>query len=114
MAYIYESTQPGLFNFTIPGEDKTVSLLLGSKVSVKNKLSGGYLNVLRFIQEVPDAEETNEVQKNESKQQAKIEDKITKVEEVVDTHNDSVSVEVEDSLVAAESQDSQKKQQKKR
>jgi hypothetical protein len=51
MAYIYESIQPGLFNFSIPGQNKTVSLFTGSRVVVENKLTGGLLRVLRFVGE---------------------------------------------------------------
>jgi hypothetical protein len=100
MAYVYESTQTGLFNFTIPGKSKTVTLFKGSKVTVDQKLTGGYLRVLRLVGEVPDVIEPviDEV-KSTAKQQAKVEDKITKVEEVADVTTDTIAVEVEDSVV---------------
>lgn len=96
MAYVYESIQTGLFSFTIPGEDKTVRLLKGSKVTVNQKLSGSYLRVLRLVEEIPDVVVPG------NKQQAKVEDKITKVEEVVETPTESVTVEVTDAVTKIE------------
>ncbi len=93
MKYIYESIQPGLFNFTIPGEDKTVHLFLGSKVTVSQKLTGGYLRVLKLISEIDDEVITDPIQPK-----AKIEDKITKVEEIVE----EISVTTNDSIINVE------------
>lgn len=102
MKYIYESTQPGVFNFTIPGEDKTVTLFKGSKVTVGQKLAGGYLRVLRFIKEVPEEETTKKAPaKKTTPNKAKVEDKITRVEEVeevVETANDVVTVKADDTV----------------
>lgn len=92
MAYVYESIQSGLFNFTIPGKDKTVKLFKGSKVTVDNKLSGGYLRVLRFVEEV---QETPAV----TKPKAKVEDKITNVGESVEPVLDTVDVRVGDTII---------------
>ena len=59
-----------------------------------------------LIEEVPD-----EVQKNESKQQAKVEDKITKVEEVTEPKVENVSIEVDDALKSVEETDKKNKTQ---
>lgn len=100
MTYVYESIQPGLFNFTIPGEDKTVQLFKGSKVTVKQKLAGGYLRVLKLVEEV--ADETTEAKpapkKATTKPKAKVEDKITKVEEKVEAPTETVEVKAEDTI----------------
>lgn len=104
MKYIYESTQPGLFNFTIPGEDKTVHLFLGSKVTTTQKLTGGYLRVLKLVEEIDDEIVVDPIQPK-----AKIEDKIVKVEEIIEptdvvkvTSTDSV-VEVKDTVEPTDS-----------
>jgi hypothetical protein len=102
MAYIYESTQDGVVNFTIPGEGKTVQLFKGSRVKVKNPLIGGYLRIMRFVKEVPDEPQVEEVKTEPTKQQAKVADKITKVE--VKTDDVVTSVKEEEVIV-----DSQKK-----
>jgi hypothetical protein len=109
MAYVYESIQNGLFRFTIPGEDKTVTLFKGSKVTVKQKLTGGYLRVLKLVEEVaeeaPAKKETKKTpakktttKKATTKPKAKVEDKITKVEEVVETPTEEVEVKAEDTI----------------
>ena len=51
MAYIYESITGGVFNFTIPGTDKTVQLFRGSKVTVDVKLPMAYQRVLKLVGE---------------------------------------------------------------
>lgn len=99
MAYIYESIQPGIFSFTIPGVNKTVKLYHGAQVTVEQQLTGSYLRVLKLVKEVQTVEETPVV---ENKQQAKVADKITKVEEVAEVKTEELAVEVTDSLVASE------------
>lgn len=101
MAYVYESIQSGIFNFTPPGTDKTVKLLAGSQVVVNQLLTGSYLRVLKFVKEIPDTVEETKV---ENKQQAKVADKITKVEETTDVKTDSVEVSVSDAIVANQEQ----------
>lgn len=93
MQYIYESIQPGLFNFTIPGEDKTVHLFLGSKVTISQKLTGGYLRVLKLIEEIDDEIIIDPIQPK-----AKIEDKIVKVEEIIE-RLDTIKVTSSDTVV---------------
>ena len=93
MAYIYESIQNGIINFTIPETGKTVKLFRGSTVTVEQKLAGGYLRVLKFIGETKDAEVA-------TKQKAKVADKITKVEEVVTPVVEVAEVVVEDAVTA--------------
>lgn len=105
MAYIYESIQNGVFNFTIPGKDKSVKLLKGSRVKVDKKLSGGYLRVLKFIKEVPDKEpeKVTEVVEKDIKPQAKVEDKIIKVEEKVESSKEEAKIEVGDDMLLEDS-----------
>ena len=76
MAYIYESTQTGVVKFTDPTTNKTVTLFKGSRVTVDQKLAGGYLRVLTLVGETKEAEVA-------TKQNAKVADKITKVEDAV-------------------------------
>ena len=98
MAYVYESIQNGVFNFTIPGEDRSVQLLKGSRVTVKKKLAGSYLRVLKFVKEVPDKKtEAVEIEKS-TQQKAKVEDKITKVEEVLESSKDEIEVKIADEI----------------
>ena len=105
MAYVYESIQPGVFNFSIPEQDKKVQLFLGQTVVVKNKLSGGLLRVLRLVKEIPD-EPQEEIKKVATKQDAKVVDKITKVVEVVETPQENLVVSTDDSIVAVKEEDS--------
>lgn len=89
MAYEYESITNGMFNFSIPGENRTVKLFRGSRVIVENQLSGSYLRVLQFIGEVKNTEST--------KPKAKIEDKITAVAETVEVPTvEEVTITAED------------------
>lgn len=98
MAYLYESIQNGIFRFTLPGEDKTVTLFKGSTVTVDQKLSGGYLRVLKLVKEI-EPEPTVEVETKKATVQAtKVADKITKVEEVIDVQ-DEVKIETNDTIV---------------
>ena len=101
MAYIYESIQNGVVNFTIPGTGKTVKLFRGAKVTVDQKLAGGYLRVLKFVGETVD-EVVAEVA---TKQTAKVADKITKVEEVVAPVVDVAAVVVEDAVTAVKEEE---------
>lgn len=96
MKYVYESTQPGLFNFTIPGENKTIHLFLGSKVTVNQKLSGGYLRVLKLVEEI---EEDIIVEDENNQPSAKIEDKITQVIEMDDIKKDNIVVASSDTII---------------
>lgn len=98
MAYIYESTQNGIVNFTMPGTGKSVTLFKGSKVTVDQPLSGGYLRVLRLVGETKDAEAS-------TKQKTKVEDKITKVEEVVAPGVETAEVTVEDAVSAVKEEE---------
>lgn len=52
--YVYESTQQGLFSFTVPGEERTVQLVMGSKITLTKQLAGGYTRVLRLIKTIED------------------------------------------------------------
>lgn len=107
MTYIYESIQPGVFNFTVPGEDKTVTLFKGSKVTVKQKLTGGYLRVLKLVEEVEDEKVEDEkveapakkTTKKATTNKAKVEDKITEIAETVEVPAEEVEVKVEDTVV---------------
>lgn len=102
MTYIYESIQPGVFNFTVPGEDKTVTLFKGSKVTVKQKLTGGYLRVLKLVEEVEDEKVEAPAKKTTKKattNKAKVEDKITEIAETVEVPAEEVEVKVEDTVV---------------
>ena len=105
MAYIYESIQNGIFRFTIPGENKTVTLFKGSKVLVQQKLSGSYLRVLKLVEEV-----NNETVNKSTKPKAKVEDKITKVEEVVEVPAEEIEVKVEDKIIEKEEETSNDEQ----
>jgi hypothetical protein len=103
MKYVYESTQNGLLRFTIPGEEKTVSLFKGSKVTVKQKLAGGHLRVLKLVEEIAEEETPKKApakttKKATTKPKAKVEDKITKVEEVVETPTEEVEVKAGDTI----------------
>jgi hypothetical protein len=98
MAHIYESIQNGVINFTNPGTGKTVSLFKGSRVTVDQKLAGGYLRVLRYIGEASEVE-------TGSKQKAKVADKITKVEEVVQPVVEAVEAKVEDTVAAVKEEE---------
>jgi len=121
--YLYESIQSGLFNFTIPGEERTVQLVRGSKVRVKKKLSGSYLNILRLVQTIEDVEATpapveeikietevakpitrmtDRIVKVEEKVEAKAEDTVTRVkeEEIIQAVDDVIKKEVLDSAQA--------------
>lgn len=104
MAYIYESIQPGLFNFSIPGQDKTVQLFKGSRVTVENKLAGGLLRVLKLVGETETVVEETPV-KETTKQKAKVADKITKVEEVVETPVETAEVKTEDAVTAVKEEE---------
>ena len=90
MAYIYESIQPGLFNFSIPGQNKTVSLFTGSRVVVENKLTGGLLRVLRFVGETENETTVDNTISEATKQKAKVEDKITNVKEIVEIPKENI------------------------
>ena len=53
MAYLYES-KPQIFNFYIPGMDKTVKMYNGERIKLIYKLVGaGYPLVLTLIDEIP-------------------------------------------------------------
>jgi len=106
MKYEYESITNGIFNFTIPGEGRTVQLFQGSRVIVKKKLAGTYLRLLKLVREIPDEEEisneekkTDEVTKT-TKQKTKVADKITAVTEIeeVEGKTEEVEVKVEDTI----------------
>lgn len=104
MTYIYESIESGVFNFTIPGEDKRVTLFRGSRVTVKQKLNGAYLKVLRLVQEIEDAPVvvTNNLKSVNS--QTKLDDKITKVETIDIPHNETLQTVVSDDVVVNETE----------
>ena len=98
MAYIYESIQNGVVKFTDPSTGKTHTLFKGSKVTVEQKLSGGYLRVLSLVGETKEAEAA-------TKQKAKVADKITKVEEVVAPVVEAVEAKVEDTVSAVKEEE---------
>ena len=98
MAYIYESTQSGIVNFTMPGTGKSVTLFKGSRVTVDQQLAGGYLRVLRLVGETKDAEAS-------TKQKTKVADKIAKVEEVVTPVAEVVEAKVEDAVSAVKEEE---------
>lgn len=98
MAYIYESTQTGVVKFTDPTTNKTVTLFKGSRVTVDQKLAGGYLRVLTLVGETKEAEVA-------TKQNAKVADKITKVEEVVTPVTEVVEAKVEDAVSAVKEEE---------
>lgn len=100
MAYIYESIQPGLFNFSIPGQNKTVSLFTGSRVVVENKLTGGILRVLRFVGETENETTVDNTISEASKQKAKVEDKITNVKEIVEIPKENIKIKTDDVLTS--------------
>ena len=100
MAYIYESIQPGLFNFSIPGQNKTVSLFTGSKVVVENKLTGGLLRVLRFVGETENETTVDNTITEPTKQKAKVEDKITNVKEIVEIPKENIEIKTDDVLTS--------------
>jgi len=104
MTYIYESVESGVFNFTIPGEDKKVTLFRGSRVTVKQKLNGAYLKVLRLVQEIEDTPivATNTLKSVNS--QTKLDDKITKVETIDIPHNETLQTVVSDDVVVNETE----------
>lgn len=105
MAYIYESIQNGIVNLTIPGKNKTVTLFKGTKVTIDQKLTGGYLRVLRLVGETPDEKKDVEQETHGVvNSTAKVEDKITKVEEVVESVNEEIVVEVTDEVKVVEEQ----------
>ena len=87
MQYEYISEVNGVFNFSIPGENKTIKLFRGDSVIVKQPLDGNYLRLFKFIKEVEDVKvedvkvEDVKVDKK-SKQETKISDKITNVVEL--------------------------------
>lgn len=99
MAYVYESIQNGIVSFTTPGTGKTVTLFKGTRITLDQKLSGGYLRVLRLVEETVDEKPVVET-KASGNSKAKVADKITKVEEVVDAVVDAVEVAVEDTVAA--------------
>lgn len=100
MAYIYESIQTGIFNFTIPGKNKTIQLFLGNRIEVDQLLTGGYLRVLKLVgetvEEVETKEEVETPKKVITKPTAKVEDKITEVKEVIETPKETVDVKATD------------------
>ncbi len=98
MKFVYESIQPGLFNFTIPGEDKTVQLFQGSKVTVNQKLSDGYSRVLKLIEEIEDLDVEIETPKTVI-QKTTVADKIVKVEEQIDILTDAVEATTKDTIM---------------
>lgn len=100
MAYIYESIQPGLFNFSIPGQNKTVSLFTGSRVVVENKLTGGLLRVLRFVGETENETPVDNTISEATKQKAKVEDKITNVKEIVEIPKENIEIKTDDVLTS--------------
>ena len=106
MAYVYESTVTGLFNFTVPGEDRTVQLIRGSKITVKKQLTGNYLNVLRLVKIIEDKVEAPvHVERNpvpRRKPKAKVADKITKVEENVEVKTEDTVTNVKEAEVVEE------------
>ena len=99
MAYVYESIQGGIVSFTNPSTGKTITLFKGTKVTVDQKLAGGYLRVLRLVGEVPDEKPAVEA-KATGNSKAKVADKITKVEEVAEPVVEKVEVAVEDTVAA--------------
>lgn len=104
--YVYESIQGGLFNFTIPGENKSVQLFKGSKVTLDQQLSGGYLRVLKLVKIIPDEPSKEETPKKvTTKPKAKVADKIIKVEEVVESVKEEVVVESKDEVVAVKEEE---------
>ena len=100
MAYIYESIQPGLFNFSIPGQNKTVSLFTASRVVVENKLTGGLLRVLRFVGETENETTVDNTISEATKQKAKVEDKITNVKEIVEIPKENIEIKTDDVLTS--------------
>jgi hypothetical protein len=60
MAYVYRSLVKGIFNFTIPGENKTVTLFKNDEITLKNPLNGTYLRVFEFVKEIKDDVEVDE------------------------------------------------------
>jgi hypothetical protein len=99
MAYVYESIQNGVVKFTIPGKNTTVTLFRGNRVTVEQKLTGGYLRLLTLVEEIADEPTPAVVEtKTEGNSKAKVADKITKVEEVVETVVEEVKVAVEDTV----------------
>ena len=100
MAYIYESIQPGLFNFSIPGQNKTVSLFTGSRVVVENKLTGGLLRVLRFVGETENETTVDNTITEPTKQKAKVGDKITNVKEIVEIPKENIEIKTDDVLTS--------------
>jgi len=102
MAYEYESIISGVFNFTIPGEEKTVKLFIGDKVIVQKQLAGNYLKMLKLIGEIKETDkvvEKKEPVKKTTKQKAKVADKITKVTEIETKDiEETVTIDIKDEV----------------
>ncbi len=131
MAYEYESVTSGIFKFTIPGENRTVELFLGSKVIVEQKLTGSYLRLLRLVREIPKAVPVVEEKvvakpapkkapakkapvKKTTTQKAKVADKITAVTEIEEVPTTTEKVEVETKDVVLEVKETEEKPAPKR
>ena len=99
MEYVYESIQNGVVSLTLPGKDKTITLFKGDKITVDQKLSGGYLRILRLVAEVEEEKPVVET-KVAGNSKAKVADKITKVEQVAEPIVEVVAVAVEDTVSA--------------
>jgi len=108
MAYIYESKVLGMFNFTVPGEDRNVQLVKGMRVTVQKQLHGNYLNALRLVEIVEEAEQNKPVKKKPAPKRkprtkrAKVTDKITKVEEKVEVKTEDTVTKVKEAEVVDE------------
>jgi len=112
MAYEYTSVTPGIFSFTIPGENKTVKLFTGDKIIVKKQLTGTYLKMFIFNGEVPDGDE---LKTNKTNPKAKVADKITSVVETEDIQsNDNIDIEISDAIKEVEDKPTPKRRGRKK
>jgi len=80
MQYEYISEVNGVFNFSIPGENKTIKLFRGDSVIVKQPLDGNYLRLFKFIKEVEDVKVEDVKVEDVKVEDVKVED--VKVEDV--------------------------------
>jgi hypothetical protein len=110
MAYKYTSITPGIFSFTIPGENRTVKLFTGDSIIVEKQLNGTYLKMFTFEGEVESDKKVS------TKPKAKVADKITSVieQEEITVDKDNIDVVTEDVLKPVEEKPAPKKRGRKK
>ena len=102
-AIVTEALPNAMFKVRLPNDSEVIGyvsgkmrkhyirILTGDKVTVDRKLSGGYLRVLKFVEEVPDEAPEKDEKKKRQKHTLHKDEMIVDVSKKYETHKDTTS-----------------------